>query len=61
MNHLPKGTTNCPCHDKKLLFEERLVNGMSLRVKNPATKKSGNKEYYRARCSVDKINYTVEA
>lgn len=61
MNHLPKLTTVCPCHGEKLLFEERPINGMSLRVKNPATKKSGNKEYYRTRCSVDSKNYTVEA
>ena len=61
MNHLPKGTIHCPCHGERLLFEMRKYNLTDRKVKYPATKKSGNKEYYRAKCSVDKSNYTVEA
>lgn len=59
MNHLPKLTTVCPCHGEPLLFE--VHRGAWIKNKHPATKKSRNKEYYRAKCSVDSKNYTVEA
>lgn len=55
--HLKKGTLLCPCCNGSLHFE--IIGAM--RVKHAATKQSGNKEFYRARCPSAGKNYTVIA